>query len=69
MPKKSGLTDRSVVNHQAGKGDKSRITNIRAYRENYAEINWGRHRIALRPECRLIAIIHKPALTFSENSR
>lgn len=29
--------------HQNGKGDKSRITDDKAYRENYDEINWHRH--------------------------
>lgn len=41
MPKGSGLTNRSVVNHgQNGKGDASRVTDERAYRENFEKINW-----------------------------
>lgn len=57
MPKKSGLTNRSVVNHQAGKGDVSRITDARAYRANFDLIDWG-PRTSLRPGDRLTAILH-----------
>lgn len=40
--KSTGLTDRSVVNHgQNGKGDASRITDIKAFRANYDLINWS----------------------------
>lgn len=43
MPKKSGKTNRNIgLDHINGKGDKSRVTNIIAYRENFAEINWGK---------------------------
>lgn len=63
MRKSTGQTNRSLVNHGAnGKGSKTRVTNVQAYRNNYDEINWSRHRMA----CRLIAIVHKPALTFYE---
>lgn len=41
MPKKSGLTNRSVINHQNGKGDKSRVTNVQAYRDNFDLIRWS----------------------------
>lgn len=45
MPKKSGLTNRDVVNHGAGKGDKTRVTDVQAYRANFDEIDWGPRRI------------------------
>lgn len=31
----------------AGKGDKSRITDIAAYRRNFDEINWGPRRVTV----------------------
>lgn len=63
MPKNSGPTNRNFgLNHANGKGDKSRVTDVRAYRENFDEIDWraSRHyRLALRPGNRTIPIIHK----------
>lgn len=54
MRKSTGLTNRSVVNHgQNGKGSKTRVTDIQAYRDNYDEIFWG------RPGERLIPIFFK----------
>lgn len=41
MPKNSGQANRNIgLNHGAGKGDKSRITNVSAYRENFSAIDW-----------------------------
>lgn len=63
MRKSTGPTNRSVVNHGVnGKGSKTRVTNVQAYRRNFDEINWGRHRMALRPGDRLIPIIYKRTL-------
>lgn len=60
MPKNSGPTNRNFgLNHACGKGDKSRITDVRAYRENFDEIDWGHYRLALRPGNRTISSIHK----------
>lgn len=42
MRKSKGQTTRDVVNHGAGKGDKTRVTDVKAYRENYDAISWGR---------------------------
>lgn len=33
--------------HQAGKGDKNRTSNEKAYKENYDQINWHRHDIKI----------------------
>lgn len=65
MPKKSGLTDRDVVNHGNGKGDKTRVTDVKAYRANFDEINWGRPHAALRPDNRMIPIIHRFSRTMT----
>lgn len=47
MRKSTGQTTRDVVNHESvnGKGDKTRVTDERAYRENFDEINWGPRRV------------------------
>lgn len=53
MPKNSGPTNRNFgLNHINGKGDASRITDVKAYRENFDEIDW-RPRVSLR---------HSPAI-------
>lgn len=62
MSKGSGLTNRNFgLNHTNGKGDASRITDIKAYRANYENIDWGsgQHRLALRPGNRTIPIVHR----------
>lgn len=41
MRKSKGQTNRSVVDHQNGKGDVSRITDIKAFRANYDLIRWS----------------------------
>lgn len=41
MPRNSGPTNRNVVNHQNGKGDASRITDVKAYRDNFDAIDWS----------------------------
>lgn len=43
MPRNSGPQgNRSFgLDHQNGKGDKSRVTNTKAFRENFENINWG----------------------------
>lgn len=51
----------------AGKGDKSRVQNVKAYRANYADINW--HRDTLVGCCERCAVpvtltsvhCHRPA--------
>lgn len=43
MPKNSGQQgNRSLgLNHGAGKGDKTRVTDVKTYRENYDGIDWS----------------------------
>lgn len=53
-----GKTNRDVVNHGNGKGDKTRVTDVKTYRQNFDEIDWG-PRIALRPDTRTVPIIHR----------
>lgn len=66
MPKKSGLTNRNVVNHQNGKGDKSRVTNVQAYRDNFDEINWGPKQRTLKELIRLGRQYSKELLSLRE---
>lgn len=68
MPKGSGPTKRDLgLNHGVnGKGSKSRVTDMKAFRENFGNINWG-PRIALRPDARMVPIIFdKPLKTLRE---
>lgn len=40
MPK--GKTNRDLgLNHINGKGSKTRVTDVKSYRKNFDEINWG----------------------------
>lgn len=41
MPKGSGQANRNIgLDHANGKGDKTRVTDVKAYRANFDEINW-----------------------------
>lgn len=40
-------TNRDIVNHESvnGKGSKTRVTDERAYRENFEKINWSTDKV------------------------
>lgn len=42
MAHNSGQANRNIgLNHENGKGDKSRVTDLKAFRENFLSINWS----------------------------
>lgn len=46
--KKARRGDRSFQPSAAGKGDGDRTSDVDAYRANYDEIDWGKHKVKIK---------------------